>query len=736
MLIEAARAQRRPPNPARGGPRAHTCDPEHVLNVLSVAYPLAPVGPGAVGGAEQVLAALDEALVAAGHRSIVIACAGSKVAGELVSLPAVDGPVTREAWGAAHASCRAAIRRVLEREPIDLVHMHGVDFHAYLPPPGPAVLATLHLPPECYPPGALRPARPRTYLQCVSRTQRLRCPPGARLLDEIENGVDLAALRPRGAPGEYALVLGRICPEKGPHLALEAGARAGVAVVLAGKVFGFPEHTAYFRTEVEPRLVPPHRFVGVVEGQAKARLVAEARCVVVPSTVHETSSLAAMEALACGTPVIGLRRGALVELVDDGVTGWLVDDVEGLARAIRDAGGLDRARCRAIAEARCSRARMCERHLARYRELAAAPGAAPASRPSAHGSSGPARRGAAGSAGRLHVEVLGLEELAAAEEAWSELWARCPDATCFQRPEWCLPWCRHLLAGRVEALAAWRGGRLEALLPLFRWRDGEADVLSAIGAGVSDYQDLLAAPDGGGGAATAALAGALAELAWDRVELSELREGSALAALPLPSDEERVDQEPCPALPLPPGAPLGAVPAGMAREIAYQRRRAAREVGLEAAPLPAAELVEALAALHRARWAARGQAGVLDDARRAFLADAVARLAARDAVLGVGVRLGGAPAAIALGLVDREAVRYYLGGLDPAHARHSPGTLAIAAAIEEAGRRGARWFDFLRGGEPYKYRLGARDRVRLVRRVVRRPGGPARGVHGVGTCGS
>lgn len=693
-----------------------------MLRVLSVAYPLAPVGADAVGGAEQILAALDEALVAAGHRSIVIACAGSRVAGELVSLPPAPASITPEAWRAAHARCRAAIRDALERAPIDLVHLHGVDFHAYLPPPGPIVLATLHLPPAWYPPEALRPARPRTYVQCVSRTQRLGCPPGARLLDEIENGVDLAALRPARAPGAYALVLGRICPEKGPHLALEAATRAGVPAVLAGKVFGFPEHEAYYRALVAPRLVPPHRFVGPVAGEAKARLVAEARCVVVSSTIDETSSLVAMEALACGTPVVAFRRGALVELVEDGVTGWLVEDtgdVEGLARAIRDAHRLDRARCRAVAEARCSRARMCARYLGRYRELALGAGGGP-------------RAAGAGRAPGLRVEVMDLDGLIAAEEAWAELWARCPEATCFQRPAWGLPWCRHLPAGPVEALAAWRAGRLEALLPLFRWRDGEADVLSLIGAGVSDYQELLVAP--GAREAADAIAGAIAGLPWDRLELSELREGSPLLALPLPGREERTDQEPCPALALAPGAPLAEIPPRVRRELAYQRRRAAREVGLEAALLPAAELVEALAALHRARWAARGQAGILGDARRAFLADAVARLAARDAVLGVGVRLGGALAAVVLGLVDGDAVRYYLGGFDPAHERRSPGTLAIAAAIEEAGRRGARLFDFLRGGEPYKYRLGARDRAWLRRRVVRRgppaaltpPGAPRR----------
>jgi glycosyltransferase involved in cell wall biosynthesis len=300
-----------------------------------------------------------------------VAPAGSHVAGTLVSIPLVQDPVTRSSWVAAHEACRAAIRDTLAREQVDLVHLHGVDFHAYLPAPGPIVLVTLHLPLDWYPAEALRATRPRTFLHGVSHTQMRACPPGVEVLEPIENGVDLQQLHPDGAPADYALVLGRICPEKGQHLALDAATRSGVPVVLAGQVFGYPEHEAYFREQIEPRLQGPHRFIGRVTGDAKVRLIARARCLIVPSVVDETSSLVAMEALACGRPVIAFRRGALVELVEDGVTGWLVADVDELARALRDCDRIDPARCRAVAEARCSRARMSTRYLARYEALVA-----------------------------------------------------------------------------------------------------------------------------------------------------------------------------------------------------------------------------------------------------------------------------------------------------------------------------------------------------------------------------
>jgi CelD/BcsL family acetyltransferase involved in cellulose biosynthesis/glycosyltransferase involved in cell wall biosynthesis len=676
-----------------------------VLTILSVAYPLAPASADAVGGAEQILAALDEAIVAAGHRSLVVACDGSKVAGELVALTAFEDPLTSASWVTAHEACRATLQDLLARERIDLVHMHGIDFHAYLPPPGPVVLATLHLPLDWYPPHVFDLARPETYLHGVSRAQQRNAPPSALLLDEIENGVDLERLKPTASQGEYALVLGRICPEKAPHLALDAATRAGVPLVLAGKVFGFPEHQRYFRDEIEPRLVPPHRFVGAVQGDAKARLIARARCVIVPSLVPETSSLVAMEALACGTPVIALRRGALVDLVEDGRTGALVDHPDELAAAIASVSRLSRARCRALAEARCSRTRMCERYLARYQELVTR----------ARDRARDRMRTA-----RIRVEIVdrGLADL---EPAWAELWERSAGVTAFQRPQWCIPWYRHLLQGTPCAIAVWRGAHLEGLLPLFRWRDGDRDVLSLAGAGVSDYQDLLVAPDSDGAAEViAAIETQLASLAWDRVELSEIREGSALLGLRIPGLEQIEDQGPCLGMTLTAAGALDVLPARLRHEIARQRRRAAREVGIESVILPAPEIAASLARLHQSRWLSRGQDGLLFPERCAFLDDAVGRMAVHGHAFGVGVRLGGELAAMMLVLVDRDTARCYLGGFNPEHERWSPGTLAIASAIEEAHARGAREIDFLRGTERYKQWWGVTDRVHLRRRVVRR----------------
>ncbi len=349
---------------------------ERPLTVLSVAYPLAPVGPDAVGGAEQVLSALDRALMAAGHRSIVVAREDSVVAGELRPVPRAAGPLDAAAQGAARAATAAAIAAALRDAPADAVHLHGVDFHHYLPPPGPPVLVTLHLPPSFYPRGALRPSRPGTWLHGVSRAQHAALEGvAAPLLAPIGNGVPVAALGyARHARRGFALCLGRICPEKGQHLALDAARAAGVALLLGGEVFPYPEHRDYFAREVAPRLDGRRwRFLGPLGFARKRRLLSAARCLLVPSLAPETASLVTMEALACGTPVIAFPAGALPEVVEHGRTGFLVAGVDGMAAAIARAGTLDPDACRAAARARFDVARAAAEYLALYRRLATVP---------------------------------------------------------------------------------------------------------------------------------------------------------------------------------------------------------------------------------------------------------------------------------------------------------------------------------------------------------------------------
>lgn len=340
------------------------------MRILQVAYPFAPVTADPVGGAEQVLATLDRALVGAGHRSTVIACAGSRPAGRLVPVPAALGAIDDVARAPVHAAVRAAIAR--ESDAHDLVHLHGIDFHDYLPPPGPPVLVTLHLPLAWYPPEALAPRRPATWLVPVSRSQAALAPPGAGLLAPLENGVDLGGYLPQRRRG-FVLALGRLCPEKGHDVALDAARLARVPLLIAGGLFPYPEHERWYAHAIAPRLGQAARALGPVMGAAKRRLLAAAKCVLIPSRAPETSSLVAMEAAAAGTAVVASAVGALPEVVVEGETGFLVppDDPAAMAAAIARVGAIDPQRCRREARARFDARRM----VAGYFELYSALGA-------------------------------------------------------------------------------------------------------------------------------------------------------------------------------------------------------------------------------------------------------------------------------------------------------------------------------------------------------------------------
>ncbi len=336
------------------------------LTILSVAYPLAPVSPDASGGAEQVLSMLDRGIVEAGHRSLVVAQEGSMVAGTLVPLPVISGQLDETAKLKAQAATRSVIGSALARFPVDVVHLHGIDFHAYLPPLGLPVLATLHLPPSWYPAEALRPSRPDTWLHCVSDVQHAACSEGPRLLPPIPNGIDVEALKARHARRGHAMFLGRICPEKGVHVALEAAKAAGVSLLIAGEVFPYEAHQRYFEEELRPRLDSQRRFIGPVGFARKRRLLTAARCVLVPSLAPETSSLVAREAAACGTPVIAFPNGALADAVEHGRTGFLVKDAASMAQAIGRAGEIDPDACRRAARLRFGKERMIAAYLNLY----------------------------------------------------------------------------------------------------------------------------------------------------------------------------------------------------------------------------------------------------------------------------------------------------------------------------------------------------------------------------------
>ena len=197
-------------------------------------------------------------------------------------------------------------------------------------------LVTLHLPLDWYSREALASNRADIAMHGVSDSQMRAAPADARFLPPIANGVDTRTLAARHARRGFVLFLGRICPEKGAHLAIAAARSAGVPLIIAGQVFRYEAHERYFADEIAPLIsAPTAGSSGRSRSLASAASFRQRVAWSFRARRRKPSSLVAMEALACGTPVAAFRNGALPEIIADGRTGYLVDTLDEMAEAIR-----------------------------------------------------------------------------------------------------------------------------------------------------------------------------------------------------------------------------------------------------------------------------------------------------------------------------------------------------------------------------------------------------------------
>jgi glycosyltransferase involved in cell wall biosynthesis len=338
---------------------------ETAMRIAQVAPLSESVPPKLYGGTERVVSWLTEELVRQGHDVTLFASGDSQTSAKLVAC-APEG--LRLAGLRDHTSSHLAmLGEVRNRaDDFDIIHFH-VDLlpAALFRDLAHKCLTTLHGRldiPDHLP--AYR-AFPEMPLVSISLSQRAPMPARTRWLANIHHGLGRGACPFRPEGGDYLAFLGRISPEKRPDRAIEIAKRAGVPLKLAAKVDVADRD--YFRDVVEPFLDHPLvEYIGEIDDQRKGSFLGNALALVFPIDWPEPFGLVMAESLSAGTPVIAWRNGSVPEVIDDGVTGAIVESIDDATAAVKRMRLLDRGAVRATFERRFSAARMARDYLATY----------------------------------------------------------------------------------------------------------------------------------------------------------------------------------------------------------------------------------------------------------------------------------------------------------------------------------------------------------------------------------
>jgi glycosyltransferase involved in cell wall biosynthesis len=336
------------------------------LRIAMIAPPWYDIPPDAYGGIESLCGHLVDGLVERGHDVLLVGVGEHRVTGRFHATRSTSQP-DRIGAMVPEALHTAAAARFLDRMAVDVVHDHTLT--------GPFTVGSRNAPTVVTAHGPVEPmgdyyrwVAERAHLVAISLAQR-RAAPDIPWVGTVYNAVDASRFPFRSDKEDFLMFLGRFSPEKSPHLAIEAARAAGRRLVLAGKL-AEPHEREYFDTYVRPRLGPDVECVGEVKFSDKVDLLSRARGMIFPIQWEEPFGLVMVEAMACGTPVVTMRRGAAPEVVEEGVTGFLCDAPAELPAAIDALGSLDPRLCRDRVEARFDVPVMVRGYEAVYRAAA------------------------------------------------------------------------------------------------------------------------------------------------------------------------------------------------------------------------------------------------------------------------------------------------------------------------------------------------------------------------------
>ena len=339
------------------------------MRIAQVTPLVESVPPKHYGGTERIVAYLTEELVRLGHKVTLFASGDSITSAELV-------PVCRRSFRQNKRATDYLSREVLLMDHVmqragefDVIHFHTGCLHylisRHLKVP---YVTTLHG--RLDTPELLRLYERFRDMPMISISNAQRAPwPCANWQATIYHGLPQDLFRFHPEPGGYLAFLGRASPEKRVDRAIEIAKRVGVPLKIAAKID--PADRRYFKREIEPLLNDPHiEWLGEISDKDKDEFLGNAYALLFPIDWPEPFGLVMIEAMACGTPVVAYACGSVPEVMDDGVTGFVVNDIEKAVEATRRVCDLSRAKCREAFEKRFTASRMANDYINVYTRLA------------------------------------------------------------------------------------------------------------------------------------------------------------------------------------------------------------------------------------------------------------------------------------------------------------------------------------------------------------------------------